>query len=228
MGKIYITNSPPLQFNADHDEFYRVATAYSFAHATMNDTAKACPRWGVFDDGVTNGADWYPVEGGMQDFNYLYAGTMEVTVEVSCCKFAHKSRLLQEWENNRESLLTFVEQVHTGIKGFVREAGSGGPPPKGTVVRVRRAAGETSAAEEDWRSVPARADGRGAYWKILNDGWYDVQAVVVSHRVNSRSRQPVRIESRESRIQRVRVRNRAGGEAMRVDLELLAKGDPVS
>jgi hypothetical protein len=25
--------------------------------------------------------------------------------------------LLREWENNKESLLTFLEQVHMGIKG---------------------------------------------------------------------------------------------------------------
>jgi hypothetical protein len=83
----------------------------------MNNTASACPRWGEFANGVTNGADWYPVEGGMQDFNYLFAATMEVTVEISCCKFAHKSRLLSEWENNKESILTYVEQAQTGVKG---------------------------------------------------------------------------------------------------------------
>ena len=52
---------------SDHDEFYRVTTAYSYAHRTMNNSARACPRWASdAPTGVTNGADWYPVEGGMQ------------------------------------------------------------------------------------------------------------------------------------------------------------------
>jgi hypothetical protein len=40
----------------DHDVFYHVATTYSHKHKGMQDTAQACPRWGAFKDGVTNGA----------------------------------------------------------------------------------------------------------------------------------------------------------------------------
>ncbi len=111
----------------DHDEFYSVATAYSFAHPHMNDTRAACRQWGAFKDGVTNGADWYPVFGGMQDFNYLFAGTMEVTVEVSCCKHPHPSRLLREWEFNRDSIFTYVEQAQRGITGEVTNSTDGRP-----------------------------------------------------------------------------------------------------
>ena len=35
-----------------------------------------------FQGGITNGAQWYPLYGGMQDWNYLAAGCMEVRVGV--------------------------------------------------------------------------------------------------------------------------------------------------
>jgi len=45
----------------DHEEFYHLATTYSFNHPFMNQTDNICPQWGYFKDGVTNGAAWYEV-----------------------------------------------------------------------------------------------------------------------------------------------------------------------
>lgn len=48
---------------------------------------------------------------GMNDFSYLHNNCFEVTVELSCDKFPHASELPIEWENNKESLLVYMEQV---------------------------------------------------------------------------------------------------------------------
>nr|XP_025035440.1 carboxypeptidase E-like [Pelodiscus sinensis] len=58
---------------------------------------------------------------GLNDFSYLHTNCFEVTVELSCDKFPHESELPREWENNKESLLVFMEQVRRGIKGVVRD-----------------------------------------------------------------------------------------------------------
>lgn len=47
----------------------------------------------------------------MNDFSYLHTNCFEVTVELSCDKFPHASELPVEWENNKESLLVYMEQV---------------------------------------------------------------------------------------------------------------------
>ncbi|KFQ90515.1 putative carboxypeptidase X1, partial [Nipponia nippon] len=50
----------------------------------------------------------------MNDFSYLHTNCFEITVELSCDKFPHASELPAEWENNRESLLLYMEQVGDG------------------------------------------------------------------------------------------------------------------
>lgn len=51
---------------------------------------------------------------GMNDFSYLHTNCLELSIYLGCDKFPHESELQQEWENNKESLLTFMEQVCPG------------------------------------------------------------------------------------------------------------------
>lgn len=51
----------------------------------------------------------------MNDFSYLHTNCFELSIFLGCDKFPHESELPLEWENNRESLLSFIEQVSTRL-----------------------------------------------------------------------------------------------------------------
>ncbi|KAL7981750.1 hypothetical protein Chor_001565 [Crotalus horridus] len=48
----------------------------------------------------------------------MHTNCFEVTIELSCDKFPHESELPQEWENNKESLLLYMEQVTAAAEGY--------------------------------------------------------------------------------------------------------------
>ena len=105
----------------------------------------------------------------MQDFNYDFSNAMEVTVEVSCCKYSKREKLLMEWEYNMKSLISFIEQAQYGVRGFVRD--DKGIPRKDAKVRVRK------IDQSEWRSKNITTDKLGRYWRILRPGKYIIQAV---------------------------------------------------
>lgn len=152
----------------DDDVFRRLALTYSYSHPTMHQ-GTACGTNEVFPQGIINGAAWYAVKGGMQDYNYVKAGCMELTLEIGCCKYPSNNALEEEWLNNRLPLMELLRQVNTGIKGTVRDISSG-RSVNGACVFV------------DNRLHPVRTTARGEYWKLLNDGSYSVAVIAQGYK----------------------------------------------
>lgn len=50
----------------------------------------------------------------MQDYNYVWAQCLEITLELSCCKFPPEHELPGLWEANKPALLAYMQQVHLG------------------------------------------------------------------------------------------------------------------
>ena len=88
------------------------------------------PMWSnpEFDDGITNGSEWYSITGGMQDWDYRFAGCNHVTIELfNIIKKPDESVLAQLWDDNRESMLAYLESAQIGIRGIVTDAETGEP-----------------------------------------------------------------------------------------------------
>ncbi len=79
-----------------------------------------------FPQGVTNGAAWYVIDGGMQDWNYHYTDCFELTGEISNIKWPPASQLDTFWTQNQESMLQFIEFAQRGVHGLVTNS-SGNP-----------------------------------------------------------------------------------------------------
>lgn len=156
-------NDPKTEKNPTEEDaiFRHLANTYSSAHRTMYQ-GKPCPSFirESFPDGITNGADWYPVTGGMQDWSYVKGGTYELTMEVGCYKFPEAAELGQYWMDNREPLIKYVEQVHMGIKGFVRS--SIGTPLPHAVLSINNIQHVTYS------------DNGGEYYRLLLPGKYNI------------------------------------------------------
>ena len=98
----------------DDDVFRHLAKAYSVHHPQMhlaNPKLNCTDSGEHFIDGITNGAKWFSVPGGMQDYNYVRSNCFEVTIQLGCDKFPKPSKLKRYWEDNKESLINFVSQV---------------------------------------------------------------------------------------------------------------------
>ncbi|XP_045606806.2 carboxypeptidase D isoform X3 [Procambarus clarkii] len=177
------------------DKLFRyLATVYASNHRTMP-RGNLCPG-DNFPGGITNGANWYDVEGGMQDFNYVYGSCAEVTFELSCCKYPLASSLPLEWINNRESLMAFMETVHMGAKGVVKDADTG-EALEGVLVSV---------AELNYNITTSN---RGEYWRLLMPGNYTLVAKAVGY---DTARKAISIV--EGTVSRVDLRMKRNTEAL--------------
>jgi len=144
---------------APDDAFFRqVSLLYSTHHPFMSE-GRSCGD--NFANGITNGAQWYDVAGGMQDYNYVHSNCFEITLELSCCKHPPANRLAREWDNNKEPLLAYMEAVHSGVKGFVTDANTGQPIANAKII-----------VEEIGHAVTTTF--MGEYWRLLSPGTYNI------------------------------------------------------
>ncbi|XP_048872934.1 carboxypeptidase M [Brienomyrus brachyistius] len=149
----------------DDDVFIHLAKTYSFTHKSMHN-GNSCYDSKDFKDGITNGYNWYPLKGGMQDYNYIWDQCLEITLELSCCKYPPETDLPGLWEDNKQALLAYMELVHLGVKGQVLD--SRGTPVENAIVEVQ---GRNNLC-------PFKTDRNGEFYRLLLPGNYTFKVTV--------------------------------------------------
>jgi carboxypeptidase D len=81
----------------------------------------------TFSQGITNGIAWYLIYGGMQDWNYVWMGCNEVTVELSNTSWPSYNKIAGLWDDNRDSMLAYMEWCLRGVRGVVTDSVTGLP-----------------------------------------------------------------------------------------------------
>ncbi|KAM9734427.1 LOW QUALITY PROTEIN: adipocyte enhancer-binding protein 1 [Menidia menidia] len=173
-ARIQRQNEGALRETPDDAMFRWLAVAFAHSHLGLAENLRgACHGEDATGGlGIANRAAWRPAPGSMNDFSYLHTNCLELSVFLGCDKFPHQSELPGEWESSREALLAFMEQVHRGIKGFVRDM-DGNPLANATI--------SVEGIRHDVTTAAA-----GDYWRLLNPGEYRVTARAAGHTAASR------------------------------------------
>ncbi|XP_060801055.1 carboxypeptidase E-like [Amyelois transitella] len=174
------SGAPMSEYSAspDDDTFRELALTYATAHADMASAARRGCHTSSSEGssynfgrqgGVTNGAAWYSLKGGMQDFNYLATNAFEITLELGCEKYTAEENLAREWERNREALLAYLWKAHVGVKGLVSDDSGF---IQNAVISIVNITGHSPR--------PIRHDVTtgvfGDYYRLLTPGHYEVTA----------------------------------------------------
>lgn len=118
-----------------------------------------------FNNGITNGYQWYTISGGRQDYMNYFQQCREFTLEISNTKLLPASQLPAFWEYNYRSFLNYMEQALYGVRGRITEKSTGQPLEAEVYVLNHE-------ADSSWiySSLP-----EGNYHRLLAAGTYNIR-----------------------------------------------------
>jgi hypothetical protein len=173
--KIIFLDVGKISTSSDDDIYQLVAHAYILR--TNQSTDNCAPNF-LSTGYVTRGADWYEVVGGMQDYGYWNYGTIELTMEISCCKYPGSNLLEGYWNYNRNAMIELLSQAKRGeiildrnvyqcfilgVKGLILNESS--QPIPSTQVMI------------DNRQPVVKVTALGEFWRILLPGTYTLKVM---------------------------------------------------
>ena len=149
--------SPSKKYSATPDDelFQKLSLSYSSLNPPMYNSP-------YFDRGITNGVQWYYAYGGMQDWNYIWLGCNEVTIELSDDKWPPFSTINSFWDDNQDAMLNYITWALRGIRGVITDSETN--MPIDAVVRI-------IGIDHDIYTDPDVGD----YHRILLPGIYDIE-----------------------------------------------------
>jgi hypothetical protein len=116
------------------------------------------------DNGITNGAAWYVITGGRQDYMNYFSRCREVTIELSTTKLVAASQLITMWNYHSRSLINYMKEGWYGIRGQVTDSVTGLPMKARVWID-----GHDSDSSHVW-TIPAT----GYYFRPVLQGSYSI------------------------------------------------------
>jgi hypothetical protein len=148
---------------------------------------------GYFTDinanGITNGAAWYVIAGGHQDWVNYTAKGREVTIECSLTKLPAASTMPSFWSYNYDAMLDYLEQALYGVHGIVEDVY--GNPLDATITVVGHDNSYSSIATDPANGDFYRYLAPGSYSLLVETAGYPPQTVPVTVVANQKT--PVNI-----------------------------------
>ena len=118
-----------------------------------------------FNDGITNGYDWYSITGGRQDYTTYFLNGRETTIELDVSKITPEAELDQLWNYNYRSFINYMAQVLYGIHGSVTDADN----------ETQAVPAMVTIVGYDLDNSMVYSDSiHGFYARLLNEGTYDL------------------------------------------------------
>jgi hypothetical protein len=114
-----------------------------------------------FKNGIINGADWYVVQGGMQDWSYFWHNDLQVTVELSDTKWPRYSEIPSFYKENRDGIVAYMKSIHQGA-GFKLPNNF-----KTGTVQIWKKSWTGNA-----KSLGSYGFSKGEFYKVLEEGEY--------------------------------------------------------
>lgn len=80
-----------------------------------------------YNDGITNGFQWYEINGGAQDYMTYFQNCRSIILELCSSHLPDTSLLSNYWEYNYRSLINLIKNCNLGINGIVTDSLTGLP-----------------------------------------------------------------------------------------------------
>jgi hypothetical protein len=143
----------PWDSTYDRHPFDGLAQELALDYANLNPEMRNSTE---FSRGITNGADWYVLHGGMQDWSYFWHNDLQMTVELSQQKWPNYGLIPNYYKDNKDSLLSFMAKIHQGAGIKLENAISG----------------TVAITDSNGKNLGTYAFERGEFYKILSPGLY--------------------------------------------------------
>ncbi len=159
-------NDNTYSLHADHNYYEYISVEYATncqnnspaGYMTVDEDSGTFPS-----PGVTNGAAWYVVYGGRQDYMNYYRNSREVTIELSDTKWLAANQLPNHWNYNKQAFLDYIKQVNYGLQGTISDE-SGNPIAAKISISGYDALNSWITSNKDF----------GDYYRLLKGGSYTV------------------------------------------------------